>query len=83
MNKHYEKWDQLAPQGLLLIGLGVSIIGSAIVTKSRRKSFLWWFLKGMVGLITLNAGVSFFGEAIKHRTLYELDVKELTKSGES
>lgn len=77
MNENYEKWDELAPRGLLIIGFGVSLIGDAIVSKSKERGFLRWFIIGSLGLIAFNAGISIFGEAVKHRTLYELDVKTL------
>ena len=77
MNENYEKWDELAPRGLLIVGLGMSLIGDAIISKAKSKGFLRWFIMGLLGLIALNTGISIFGEAVKHRTLYELDVKSL------
>lgn len=80
MNENYEKWDELAPRGLLIIGLGISLVGQAIALKARGKGFLRWFIMGTIGLIATNAGVSIFGEAVKHRTLYELEVKNLREN---
>lgn len=77
MNEHYEKWDELAPRGLMLIGLGVSIIGQAIAAKIKEKGFLRWFLLGTLGLVIFNSGIALFGEAVKHRTLYEIEVQRL------
>lgn len=68
----YQQWDKLAPRGLALIGLGVSVTGEAIVAKARRKSFLRWFVVGTLGLILINWGVSVFGEAVKHRAIFEV-----------
>lgn len=79
MNEHYEKWDELAPRGLALIGLGLSITGAAIIRKSKNQSFLGWFLLGTLGLIIVNAGVAVFGEAVKHRALYEMQLEQHTK----
>jgi hypothetical protein len=76
MNEHYQKWDELAPRGLTLIGLGLSIVGMAIINKSKGKS---WFIGGTVGLIIVNAGVAIFGEAVKHRTLYEMQLEQIEK----
>jgi hypothetical protein len=76
MNEHYEKWDTLAPRGLALIGLGLSITGQAISVKSRGRGFLRWFLLGTLGLIVVNSGVALFGEAVKHRALYEMKVQK-------
>jgi hypothetical protein len=77
MNEHYEKWDELAPRGLVLIGLGMSITGDAIATKARGKGFLKWFIKGVIGLVVLNTGIAIFGESVKQRVLYELDVRQM------
>ena len=77
MNENYEKWDELAPRGLLTIGLGMSLLGQAITAKANKRGFFSWFLIGSLGLMALNAGISIFGEAVKHRTLYEMEVKSL------
>lgn len=77
MNKNYQKWDELAPRGLLLTGFGLSLLGQAIAAKIQKKRFLRWFGVGTVALICINAGLSIFGEAVKHRTLYELDLQKL------
>ncbi|MDX2160938.1 MAG: hypothetical protein SF162_06395 [bacterium] len=71
MDQHYQKWGELAPRGLLLIGAGLSIIGQATILKGRRRSPLAWIVFGILGLVVFNAGVAIFGESIKHRTLYE------------
>jgi uncharacterized membrane protein HdeD (DUF308 family) len=47
----------------------VSVVGHAIVLKARQKGGWFWF--GLIGLILLNAGLALFGEAVKHRALYE------------
>ena len=84
MNKHYQQWDELAPRGLILIGAGLSVIGQAIIVKSKGKGFLRWFIYGLIGLSLFNAGIALFGEAVKNRTLYEIDIKALReKSDES
>lgn len=70
-NEHYEKWNQFSPLGLLLTGLGLSIIGDATLSKHEGKG---WVLKGTLGLIVFNAGLAIFGEAIKARALYEKDL---------
>ena len=77
MNEHYEKWDELAPRGLVLIGLGISVLGEAIASKAHKKGFLRWFIMGLIGLVAFNSGVAVFGEAVKHRTLYEIDIEQL------
>lgn len=76
LNETYEKWNRFSPLGLLLIGLGLSIIGDAALSKGRGKG---WFIKGTLGLILTNAGIAIFGEAIKNRTLYEAELNKLRK----
>jgi hypothetical protein len=71
MDQHYQEWSESAPRGLLLVGLGASLIGQATVLKANKKSALAWILLGTLGLIALNAGIAIFGEAVKHRALYE------------
>lgn len=80
MNEHYQKWDELAPRGLVLIGLGISLVGQGIIAKANRKGFFAWFFWGTLGLIVLNTGISIFGEATKERALYEVDVQKLRES---
>jgi hypothetical protein len=69
LNNHFEQWSKLAPLGLLMIGAGASLLGHAAFRKGVGKS---WFWEGSAGLMVLNAGVSVFGDAVKHRALYEL-----------
>ena len=71
MDHHYEQWNTLAPRGLLFIGLGATLLGHSSSLKTRGKPFLLWFLFGTVSLIIFNAGVAVFGEAVKHRAIYE------------
>ena len=71
MSKHYRAWQRLAFLGLSTIGLGVSFVGHSTILKSRNEGA--WFAFGTLGLCALNAGVAIFGEAVKRRTLYELE----------
>lgn len=77
MNEHYQKWDEMAPRGMLAMGLGLTLIGQAVLQRSRGRGFLLWFITGTLGLIAFNSGMAFFGEAIKQRTLYDLEVKKM------
>ena len=79
MNEHYEQWSRLSVLGLLLVGTGASIVGHAACLKGTRKGFFGWFFLGTLGLIVLNAGVALFGDAVKHRALYEIQLEQLTK----
>jgi hypothetical protein len=71
MDQHYQQWSEMAPRGLLLIGAGASIVAHAAGLRTKDKPLLIWILIGVVGLIVLNSGVAVFGEAVKHRALYE------------
>lgn len=79
MNEHYEQWSRLSGIGMLLIGMGASIIGHAAWRKGNNKGFFGWFFLGTLGLIVLNAGVAVFGDSVKHRALYEVQLEQLTK----
>lgn len=73
MNEHYERWNRLAPIGLLLTGLGLSITGRATLAKGKGTG---WVLGGTLGLIVFNAGLAIFGEAVKARALYEMHLEQ-------
>ena len=77
MDEFYSNWNKLSPIGLLLVGLGMSFIGQATLDKGNGRG---WFLKGTLGLILFNAGLSIFGDAIKNRALYENELNKLRKS---
>ncbi|MBL8147179.1 MAG: hypothetical protein JNL34_12405 [Anaerolineae bacterium] len=71
MDQHYRTWSDLLPRGLLMIGAGISMISQATAWNARRRPIWQWAFLGALGLVVLVTGVTFFGEAIKHRTLYE------------
>lgn len=73
---HHKTWRLLAPLGLGVIGLGASLLGHSIGLKVGGASFWSWFLWGTLSLVVLNSGVALFGEAVKHRTLFELGAPE-------
>ncbi|NJL93509.1 MAG: hypothetical protein HC915_07135 [Anaerolineae bacterium] len=76
MNEQYEKWSEMAPLGLTFIGLGVSLVGEAIIRKGHGKPFWKWFFLGTLALVVLNSGMSIFGDAVKARALYEMSLKK-------
>ena len=69
--RHYEKWKTLAPLGLLATGLGASGVGQSTLMKGRDAPTWKWVAAGTVSLVALNAGLCLFGDAVKHRALYE------------
>ena len=70
MSGDYEVWRRFAPLGLLLVGAGVCVVTDASARRARGSGT--WVLEGTAGLLTLNAGLSVFGEAVKRRALYDV-----------
>lgn len=68
---HYDKWKWQAPLGLTTVGFGASLLGHASNMKGRGTSTWKWVAAGTASLVVLNAGLSLFGDAVKHRALYE------------
>ncbi|MEL6670966.1 MAG: hypothetical protein AAFR61_02210 [Bacteroidota bacterium] len=64
-----EKWRWMAPLGLVLIGLGFSLAGQAIILKMEAAAWYGWVGLGTLGLSVFNAGIAVFGEAVKESTL--------------
>jgi len=69
--QHYQKWKRLAPAGLVAVGFGASLVGQSTILKSQDASTWKWVALGTVSLAVLNAGLCLFGDAVKHRALYE------------
>ncbi|MCS3626892.1 hypothetical protein GGP55_001920 [Salinibacter ruber] len=69
--RHYRNWTVLAPLGLLATGLGASGVGQSTLLKGRGAPTWKWVAAGTASLVALNAGLCLFGDAIKHRALYE------------
>ncbi|MFB6277919.1 MAG: hypothetical protein ABEK75_00275 [Salinibacter sp.] len=69
--QHYQKWKTLAPLGLLATGLGASGVGQSALMKGRDEPTWKWVAAGTASLAALNAGLCLFGDAVKHRALYE------------
>lgn len=66
-----QRWFLLAPLGLTLVGLGLSITGQAMALRSQRRGFWRWFSLGTLGLIVLNSGISVFGDAVKRKAVQD------------
>ena len=75
-DKHYQQWKVLAPLGLLATGLGASGVGQSTLMKGRGDATWKWVAAGTASLVALNAGLSLFGDAVKHRALYEWHAAE-------
>ena len=57
----HKKWFWYAIIGLVFNGLGLSVVGEAVISKSNGDP---WFLFGTFGLILVNSGLCFFGTAV-------------------
>jgi len=55
-------WLMFSIGGMLLLGLGLSLLGEAIIFKSQND--FNWFYWGTGALATFNAGIGLIGEAI-------------------
>lgn len=62
----------MAPVGLMLCGLGLSLTGEAIILKGAESPFWHWFVLGTSGLVVFNSGLSVFGDAVKRRLWYDM-----------
>jgi hypothetical protein len=74
-DSHFWHWLIEAPLGLLLIGAALSVFGQSVIYKSRGESLRKWFWWGTLSLVIFNAGICVFGDAVRHRVLYELSAK--------
>ncbi len=66
------KWLLHAVVGFLVMGLGLSMVGDAVVVKMEGADFLNWFIYGTLSLAVFFAGLSFFGQAVVFRSLMTL-----------
>jgi hypothetical protein len=71
-HSYYKKWMIFAPIGLLLIGAGMCVFGTAFTKMQHNAGFMEWFLWGTASLVMINGGLCFFGSAIKYSILHEL-----------
>jgi len=68
--EYRKNWLTNAPIGLTLFGLGLTLTLEANNRKNAREPYFWL---GTLGLIILNAGLAFLGDAVKSRVLLELE----------
>ncbi|MGB3546401.1 MAG: hypothetical protein WBA17_05475 [Saprospiraceae bacterium] len=67
----YRQWLEKAPLGLVIIGFGACLIAEAATKKAGGAKTATWLAEGTAALVVFNAGISIFGDAVKHRTHYE------------
>ena len=68
-----KKWLFYSISGLLMFGMGLSILGESIILKYKQSDD--WFLWGAFALIITNSGLCFFGQAVieKVKIIINLD----------
>jgi len=64
-------WFIKAPLGLSIFGFGVCLVSEAAMLKYSGADTWDWVLNGTLALVVLNAGLCVFGDAVKHRALFE------------
>ncbi|MCP9235625.1 hypothetical protein [Lewinella sp. JB7] len=67
----YRLWRTKAPLGLVLTGLGASLISDAGTKKAAGAPTPRWVLAGTIALAVFNSGLSILADASKHRAHYE------------
>ncbi len=50
--------------GLATIGLGLSLMGEALLMKYEQADFWQWFTWGTLALVVINSGIALFGKAV-------------------
>ena len=56
------KWMRYSVAGLLIFGMGLSILGEAVMLKYIQSDH--WVLWGTIALIVTNSGLCLFGQAV-------------------
>lgn len=62
-----KKWLIYAVSGILLMGFGLSVLGSSSHAKFEGEPFFYWFLMGTGGLVLFFSGLSIFGQAVVYK----------------
>lgn len=73
---NHSKWKWMAPLGLTLAGLGLSLVGEATIWKMQELYWLQWAGLGTLGLLVFNSGLAIFGDAVKRRFWLEMEEKK-------
>ncbi len=77
-----KKWKRHSIYGVALVGLGINFVAEATIIKSMTPAdfdmstlghMALWFWIGLFGLVAINAGICFVGDAVKNRMYMELE----------
>ena len=62
------KWFVFSISGLIFFGLGLSLLGEAIILKYNNEPFFWY---GTFALVVIISGLCLFGNAVRYRILMD------------
>ena len=68
-----KRWLVHAVSGILLMGIGLSVLGESTSLKYTNSQFMDWFLTGTAGLILIFSGLSIFGQAVVYKSFLDKD----------
>jgi hypothetical protein len=74
-----KKWKRFSIIAVTLVGLGINLVAEATIIKADSPAefdlghMALWFWIGLFGIVSINAGISFMAEAVKHRIYFEND----------
>lgn len=77
--EYKRKWWRHSVTGVSLVGLGIVLIGEAIIIKGNPPPdvglahMATWFWIGFPGIAAVNAGICFIADAVKQRMYFEMD----------
>lgn len=76
-----KKWKKHSLIGVGLVGLGINLIGEAIIIKGNSPAEMdlghmaLWFWIGLFGIAGINAGICYIADAVKNRIYMEMEEK--------
>lgn len=76
MHQRLQRWLWYGSMGTLTIGFGASLLGEATSLKYAKQPIWQWVLLGSLAISCLNGGIILLLEAVKQRTLYELETQD-------
>ncbi len=81
MKQLKRNWLLSASIGLTLVGLGLSLMGEALIRKYEDADFTNWFWLGTLALVVVNSGLAVFGKAVTLRV--RLDRLHVNNAGQT
>ena len=69
-----KKWLFYSISGLLMFGMGLSMVGESIILKYKQSDD--WFLWGAFALIITNSGLCIFGQAVIEKVKMTINLEK-------